>query len=133
MQIGIRVLGEHRSRLSVRTMCRCLRIHPSGYYDWMNKQMRKQALEEACQNQAIHKARQERGKVYGYPMVGRRAKPQDDRRCVAGLADGRVAQEAEEQGSVPLRHGLPIYQHGLGSRPERPLSGTFNKPLRQLP
>jgi putative transposase len=47
-------------------MCRCLRIHPSGFYAWLNKPLSKRALEDARQTDLIRKAWEESGKVYGY-------------------------------------------------------------------
>lgn len=41
------------------------------------------------------------------------AEPSDHRCRVAGVADGGMAKEAEEQGSDPLRPGLTVHQHGL--------------------
>jgi|TARA_R110000850_G_scaffold56779_6_gene133494 hypothetical protein len=31
-------VAAHRPLFSVRTMCRCLRIHPSGFYAWLKKE-----------------------------------------------------------------------------------------------
>jgi putative transposase len=40
-------VAEHRSRFSARTMCRCLRIHPSGFYAWLKHPLSKRAKEDA--------------------------------------------------------------------------------------
>ena len=47
-------------------MCRCLRIHPSGFYAWLKNPLSKRAEEDARQIELIRKAWKESGKVYGY-------------------------------------------------------------------
>ena len=47
-------------------MCRCLRIHPSGFYAWFKNPLSKRAREDARQTELIRKAWEESGKVYGY-------------------------------------------------------------------
>ena len=59
-------VAEHRSQFSVRVMCRCLRIHPSGYYAWLNNPQSRRAKEDARQTELIRTAWKESGKVYGY-------------------------------------------------------------------
>lgn len=59
-------VAEHRSQFSIRVMCRCLRIHPSGYYAWLNNPVSKRATEDARQTELIRTAWKESGKVYGY-------------------------------------------------------------------
>ena len=55
-------VAEHRSRV----MCRCLRIHLSGYYAWLNNPQSRRAKEDARQTELIRTAWKESGKVYGY-------------------------------------------------------------------
>jgi len=59
-------VAEHRSRFSVRTMCRCLRIHPSGFYAWLKEPLSDRAKEDARQTELIRNAWKDSGKVYGY-------------------------------------------------------------------
>ena len=59
-------VAEHRPLFSVRTMCRCLRIHPSGFYAWLKNPLSKRAKEDVRQTELISKAWKESGKVYGY-------------------------------------------------------------------
>ncbi len=59
-------VAEHSSQFSVRTMCRCLRIHPSGFYAWLNNPLSKRVLEDARQTELIRKSWKDSGKVYGY-------------------------------------------------------------------
>ena len=59
-------VAEHRPLFSVRAMCRCLRIHPSGFYAWLKNPLSKRAKEDVRQTELIAKAWKESGKVYGY-------------------------------------------------------------------
>jgi putative transposase len=59
-------VAEHRPLFSVRAMCRCLRIQPSGFYAWLKSPLSKRAREEARQTELIEKAWKDSGRVYGY-------------------------------------------------------------------
>jgi putative transposase len=47
-------------------MCRCLLVHPSGFYAWLKNPLCKRAKEDARQTDLIKDAWKESGKVYGY-------------------------------------------------------------------
>jgi len=49
-------VAEHRPLFPVRTMCRCLRIQPSGFYAWLKNPLSKRAKEDARQTELIKKA-----------------------------------------------------------------------------
>ena len=59
-------VAEHRPLFPVRTMCRCLRIHPSGFYAWLKNPLSNRARQDARQTALIRKAWQDSGQVYGY-------------------------------------------------------------------
>lgn len=59
-------VAEHRPLFSVRAMCRCLRIHPSGLSAWLKSPLSKRAREDARQTELVRKAWEDSGKVYGY-------------------------------------------------------------------
>ena len=59
-------VAEHRPLFSVRVMCRCLRIHPSGFYAWLKNPLSKRTKEDARQTELIRKLWTDSGKVYGY-------------------------------------------------------------------
>ena len=217
-------VAEHRPLFSVRPMCRCLRIHPSGFYAWLKNPLSKRAREDARQTELIRKAWTDSGKVYGYrklhddlldqgetcspnrvarlaKLAGIRAEIGYKRRpgtyggkpsvivdntldrqfdvatpdriwvtdityirtlegfaylavvidlyarrvvgwslqsrqttdLVLQAADGRVAQEGEEQGADPFGSGLPVHQQGLGVFPKGSQSGTLDELAQELP
>ena len=59
-------VAKHRPLFSVRAMCRCLRIHPSGFYAWLKNPLSKRAKEDKRQTKLIQQAWEDSGKVYGY-------------------------------------------------------------------
>ncbi|MFD2855787.1 IS3 family transposase [Seohaeicola zhoushanensis] len=59
-------VAEHRGQFSVRAMCRCLRIQPSGFYAWLKAPLSKRAYEDARQTELLKEAWVESGKVYGH-------------------------------------------------------------------
>ena len=59
-------IDQHRPIFSIRAMCRCLCVHPSGFYAWLKNPMCKRAEEDARQIDLIKEAWKDSGKVYGY-------------------------------------------------------------------
>jgi putative transposase len=59
-------MDQHRPLFSVRAMCRCLRIHPSGFYAWLKNPLSNRAREDERQTKLIRGAWKDSGKVYGY-------------------------------------------------------------------
>src|SRR6218665_2693576 len=59
-------IALHRLQFSVRTMCRLLRVHPSGFYAWLKDPLSRQASEDRRQTDLLLKAWEESGKVDGY-------------------------------------------------------------------
>ena len=68
-------VAEHREKFSVRTMCRCLSIHPSGFYAWLKNPLSKRAQEDIRQTRLIEDAWNQSGKVYGYRKLDTRKNP----------------------------------------------------------
>ncbi|WJS86449.1 IS3 family transposase [Paracoccus sp. TOH] len=59
-------VAEHRGQFSIRAMCRCLRIQPSGFYAWLQAPVSARAQEDRRQTELLQEAWVESGKVYGY-------------------------------------------------------------------
>ena len=59
-------VAEHRPIFSVRAMCRCLSVEPSGFYAWLKNPLSRRAQEDDRQTELIRKAWSDSGKVYGY-------------------------------------------------------------------
>lgn len=59
-------IALHRLQFSVRTMCRLLRVHPSGFYAWLKNPLSRRASEDKRQTDLLLKAWEESGKVHGY-------------------------------------------------------------------
>jgi putative transposase len=59
-------VAQHQQRFSARTMCRLLRVHPSGFYAWLKSPLSRRASEDKRQTDLLLTAWEESGKVYGY-------------------------------------------------------------------
>lgn len=59
-------VAEHRPIFSVRAMCRCLRLHPSGFYAWVKNPLSRRAQEDERQTKLLKEAWKESGNIYGY-------------------------------------------------------------------
>ena len=100
-------VAEHRQQFSVRTMCRCLHIHPSGFYSWLKSPLSKRAQEDIRQTQLIEEAWKQSGKVYGYRKLHDDLLDQGETSCanrIARLADwpGSRPRSAIGAGLVPM-------------------------------
>ena len=56
---------EHRPLFSVRAMCRCLRLHPGGFYAWVKHPLSLRAHEDARQTKLLKVAWKDSGKISG--------------------------------------------------------------------
>ena len=86
-------IAEHRLQYSVRVMCRCLHVHPSGYYAWQKAPLSKRAQEDHRQTELIRKAWVDSGNVYGYRKLHDDLCDQGERCC-----PNRVARLAKSAG-----------------------------------
>ena len=59
-------ISKHRAEFRIRSMCRMLRVHPSGFYAWLKRPFSKRAVENKRQTELLKEAWEESGKVYGY-------------------------------------------------------------------
>ena len=85
-------VAQHRPLFSVRAMCRCLRIHPSGFYAWLKNPLSNRTLEDVRQTELLRTAWKESGKVYGYRKLHDDLLDQGERCCPNRVA--RLARQA---------------------------------------
>ncbi len=92
----------HRSDFMIRSMCRILQVHPSGFYAWLKSPLSKRALEDQRQTELIKQAWEESGKVYGYRKL-------HDDLCELGefISPNRVARLARLAG-ILLRSDINV-------------------------
>lgn len=86
-------VAEHRQQFSVRTMCRCLSVHPSGFDAWLKSPLSKRAQEDIRQTQLIEEAWKQSGKVYGYRKLTDDLRDQGEQ-----VSENRVARLASLAG-----------------------------------
>lgn len=48
-------IAEHRPIFSIRAMCRCLSVQPSGFYAWLKDPLSRRAKEDRRQIELIRK------------------------------------------------------------------------------
>ncbi|SHF85337.1 putative transposase [Litoreibacter ascidiaceicola] len=59
-------IEAHRAEFSVRSMCRVLMVHFSGFYAWLKEPLSPRAQEDMRQTDLIQQAWADSGRVYGY-------------------------------------------------------------------
>lgn len=79
-------VAEHRQQFTVRAMCRCLHIQPSGFYAWLKNPLSRRAREDARQTELISKAWKESGRVYGYRKLHDDLLDQGETSCANRIA-----------------------------------------------
>ncbi len=77
----------------MRSMCRVLAVHFSGFYAWLKEPLSVRALEDARQTELIHQAWTDSGKVYGYRKLA-----DDLRDAGETCSENRVARLASLAG-----------------------------------
>lgn len=85
-------VAKHRQQFTVRAMCRCLRIRPRGFYDWLKNPLSTRAREDVRQTELLSKAWQESGRVYGYRKLHDDLLDQGETSCANRIA--RLARMA---------------------------------------
>ena len=114
-------MAEHRSLFPVRTMCRCLRIHPSGFYAWLKNPLSKRAREDVRQTELIQKAWKESGKVYGYRKLHDDLLDQGETCC-----PNRVARLATLAG-IRAQIGYKRRPGNYGGKPSLVVDNTLDR------
>ncbi len=114
-------VAEHRSIFSVRAMCRCLRIHPSGFYAWLKKPLSNRAIEDERQTDLINDAWKESGKVYGYRKLHDDLCDQGESCCPNRVA--RLARLAGIRAQIGYKRRPGMY----GGKPSVVVDNTLNR------
>ncbi|WIJ23855.1 IS3 family transposase [Devosia sp. RR2S18] len=112
-------VAEHRQQFCVRTMCRCLSIHPSGYYAWLKSPLSKRAREDIRQTELIEEAWKQSGKVYGYRKLHDDLLDQGETSCANRVA--RLARLAGIKAQIGYRRRPGAY----GGKPSVVVDNTL--------
>ena len=112
-------VAEHRTLFSVRAMCRCLRIQPSGFYAWLKNPLSRRAKEDVRQTAMLRQAWEDSGKVYGYRKLHDDLLDQGETCC-----PNRVARLASLAG-IKARIGYKRRPGSYGGKPSKVVDNTL--------
>lgn len=114
-------VAEHRPIFSVRAMCRCLSVQPSGFYAWLKAPLSRRAREDERQAKLVKDAWEASGKVYGYRKL------HDD---LMGMGEtccpNRVARLAQIAG-VRAQIGYKKRPGKYGGKPSLAVDNTLDR------
>jgi len=102
-------------------MCRCLRIHPSGFYAWLKEPLSDRAKEDARQTELIRNAWKDSGKVYGYRKLHDDLVDQGETCC-----PNRVARLAKMAG-ITAQIGYKRRPGHYGGKPSLAVDNTLDR------
>lgn len=111
-------IALHRLQFSVRTMCRMLKVHPSGFYAWLKAPMSNRVREDKRQTDLLKKAWDESGKVYGYRKLHDDLLDQGETCCL-----NRVARLAGIVAKIGYKRRPGIY----GGKPSVVVDNTLDR------
>lgn len=114
-------IALHRLQFSVRTMCRLLDVHPSGFYAWVKNPLSRRANEDKRQTALLRKAWDESGKVYGYRKLHDDLLDQGETCCPNRVA--RLSRIAGIKAQIGYKSRPGIY----GGRPSVVVDNTLDR------
>ena len=114
-------VAEHRPIFSVRRMCHCLNIHPSGFYAWVKNPLSHRAREDARQTKLLKDAWKDSGKVYGYRKLHDDLVEQGEVSCPNRIA--RLARQAGIRAQIGYKRRPSKY----GGRPSVVVDNTLDR------
>lgn len=114
-------VAEHRPLFSVRAMCRCLCIQPSGFYAWLKNPLSKRAREDARQTGLLRTAWKDSGEVYGYRKLHDDLLDQGETCC-----PNRVARLARLAG-IKAQIGYKRRPGSYGGKPSVVVDNTLDR------
>ena len=114
-------VAEHQPIISVRAMCRSLRLHPSGFYAWVKNPLSLWAHEDARQTKLLKVAWKDSGKIYGYRKL-------HDALCDLGetCCPNRVARLAKLAG-IYAQIGYKRRSGKYGGKPSVVVDNTLDR------
>lgn len=114
-------VDQHRPLFSVRAMCRCLRIHPSGFYAWLKNPLSNRVREDERQTELLKQAWEDSGKVYGYRKLHDDLLDQGETCCL-----NRVARLASLAG-IKAQIGYKRRPGAYGGKPSVVVDNTLDR------
>ena len=119
--MGYAFIVEHRPVFSVRAMCRCLHIYPSGFYAWLKNPLSNRGRKDIRQTELVRTAWKESGKVYGYRKLHDDLLDQGETCCPNRVA--RLARLAGIKAQIGYKRRLGTY----GGRPSVVVDNTLDR------
>ena len=107
MQSEIRVHRPASVEFSVRTMCRMLEVHPSGFYAWLKAPMSNRVREDKRHTDLLKKSWDESGKVYGCRKLHDDLLDQGETCCLN--REARLARLSGIKAQIGYKHRPGIY------------------------
>lgn len=105
----------------IRTMCRILHVHPSGFYAWLKKPFSKRGAEDQRQTALLRQAWQDSGKVYGYRKLHDDLRDQGETCCPNRVA--RLARLAGIKAQIGYKRRTVRYR----GKPSIAAGNTLNR------
>lgn len=105
----------------IRTMCRMLHVHPSGFYAWLRQPFSKRGAEDQRQTALLRQAWQDSGKVYGYRKLHDDLLDQGETCCPNRVA--RLARMAGIRAQIGYKRRTVRY----GGKPSIAVNNTLNR------
>lgn len=114
-------IERHRAEFSVRSMCRVLTVHFSGFYAWLKEPLSQRGLKDVRQTELIQQAWADSGKVYGYRKL------KDDLRDAGETcSESRVARLASIAG-IAAQIGYKRRPGRYGGKPAVVADNTLDR------
>ncbi len=106
------VIKEHRQEFRLLSLCRVLKVHPSGYYSWLKEPQSPGALENAKLSELIRYCYDQSMGIYGSPRIYH-----DLKEAEISCSENRVARlmKASQLRSIRRYKQRPRYRIGRPS------------------
>lgn len=103
-------MRDHRNEFSITIMCKVFKLHPSGFYAWLNKPLSNRAIEDARLLKLIKESYMASGGTYGSPWIHRDLRELGESCSVHRVA--RIMRENKLRAQIgykrrPIKGGKP--------------------------